>query len=229
MTFDEILEKFKAEDPKIILDALEELSQASSNAAAETQRALKAYKTNAEEKSKTVSARLEELKEQRDKYQEKIEALKKPLVSATVAGNQQKLENIKKEMRELGADMLQVSTEIEMLENTHMSGDEELYNTVLEKSAIHAKLRAIYLAAKKKVYELAVEKIKSYEKIQHETYNYDLGGGYGVNIDELKRDFHFEKYAKLEEQTKKENAAREADTEKARHTFYFGGSRPPAM
>lgn len=85
-----------------------------------------------------------------------------------------------------------------MLENTHITGDEDLYNKVVEKNTVHVKLREAYFNAKVEAYRLAEEKIEAYEKIQNRTQNFYAGGGYGVNMQELDRHFNFEKYAEIE-------------------------------
>jgi len=198
MTFNSIMEKFYAEDPKMILDALEELSQACSDASAEAQRAREAYYASAKEKEKKVVERTKVLKELLEDCEIRIEALKKPLVAATVAGDSGKLDIIKAKMKELEVEKLQLTTEIGMLENTHIVGDEDLYNKVVEKNSVHIKLREDYFKAKVETYRLAEEKIKDYEKIKKTTQNFRAGGGYGVNMQEIDRHFNFEKYAELE-------------------------------
>lgn len=202
MKFNEILEKFKAEYPGMILDALDELEKASSDAAAEAQRARDAYYASAKEKEIKVAERIKELKEHFEGCETRIEAFKKPLVAATVAGDHDKLDSIKAKMKELEVEKLQLSTEIGMLENTHITGDEDLYNKVVEKNAVHVKLREAYINAKEEAYRLAKDRIEDYEKIQKRTQNLRAGGGYGVNMQELDRHFHFEKYAEIEKTLK---------------------------
>lgn len=229
MTFDEVLEKFKAEDPKDILDALEELNQASNNAAAEAWKARTAYYANAEKKEKKVAARIKELKKQVNGYQAKIDAFKNPLISATTAGDQKELANIKDSMKALDADKVQASTEIGMLESVHIRGDEKLYNAVLDKAAEHDRLMKIYRSAKRKVYTFTIEMEEAYQKIQRETQHWNLGGGNGVDLNDISRHFHYEVYAKAEEDAAKENAARVADEEKRRHTLICDGERRPTI
>lgn len=222
MKFKEVLEKFKTgSDPKILLDALEELSQDCSNAAAEAQRASNDYYANAKEKEKKVAERVNELKEHLEYCESNIEAFKKPLVEATVVGDREKLDSIKSSMKELEIEKDQLSTEIDMLESTHMSGDEDLYNKVVEKSTIHKNLSEVYSSAKAEAYGLAGERIVGFEKIQNRTQNFYAGGGNGPNMGELERHFHFEKYAKLKEQADKELAACEAEQGRRSRTTYF--------
>lgn len=199
MTFDEVLEKLKGENPKVILDALEELEQASLDAWTEAGKARDDYYANTREKENKVADRIKELKKQFAEYQAQIDAYKNPLISATTACDQKKLASIRDSMKALEAEKVQISTEIEMLESAHIRGDEELYNKVLDRAAQHESLRKIYWAAKDEVYAFAKERAEDLEKIKNETKFHNMGGGYGVNVIELNRHFYSEKYAKLEE------------------------------
>lgn len=183
------------EDPKVILDALEEIKQASENAWSEALKAEKSYYANVKEKEIKVAARIEELNQQRDYYQTQIDSLKKPLVAATVAGKGKKLDNIKANMKEYEINKIQISTEIEMLETTHINGDEENYNEFMEKDAMYKKLRNDYRLAKRKAYEFAEEMIETYEAIKKDTILYNIGGGHETKVDEINKHFYFEKYA----------------------------------
>lgn len=191
MEFKEVMEKFKTDsDPKILLDALEELSQACSEASAEAQRASKAYYANAEAKKQKITDRIEDLRKQLKGCETKIESFKKPLVSATVSGDSQKLEEIKARMKEQEVEKIQLATEIDMLESTHVSGNKDLYEAVVKKNAVHEKLRESYVSAKVEAHTLAREIIKGYEKLQRRTQNFHAGGGIGANLVEIENHFH---------------------------------------
>jgi len=225
MEFSEVLERFRQEDPQDLLDALEELNQASINAASEAQKARAAYFADAQAKERKIADRVQELKTQRDGHQAKIDAFKNPLISATAAGDLKKLANIKEAMKTLELDKTQVSTEIAMLESAHIRGDEALYNAVLDRVAEHSRLLKIYQLAKSEVHSLAGEKEEAYRKIARDTLHINHGGGNGINLEELNRHFHYEVYAKHEEQAAKERA--ENDAKANRNTFVYDGVRRP--
>lgn len=209
MTFNKILEQFKMEDPKVILVALEEMKQASENAWAEALKAEKNYYANVKEKERKITARIEELNQQKDYCQTQIDSLKKPLVAATVAGNGKELDNIKANMKEYEINKIQISTEIEMIETTHINGDEELYNVFMEKDAMYKKLRNDYRSAKRKAYELAGEMVEEYEAIKKDTTLYNIGGGYETKVDEINKHFYFEKYAEFNEYSNNQKHGKE--------------------
>ena len=228
MTFNETLEKYKAEDPQSILDALEELNQDCLTAASVANEAEKAYYASASGKQKKIDSRIAELVKQCDGYQAKIEALKEPLVVATVAGDANKLSDIKADMKKLEVDKSQVSTEINMLKSTHVSGDAELYNDVISKNDSYLVLREAYLEAKRKVFEFAIKRVEAYEKIKKGTMNHRIGGGYGPKIDELNKHFHFEEYAKNEAEAVRQAATLEAERANKpislkTNSYVFGG------
>lgn len=207
--FNEILEQFQATDPNTLLEALKEVEQASIDAAAETRQASDAYYANAREKEEKVNNRIASLIKQRDGYQAKIEAFKKPLVAATVAGDSKKLDSIKSGMKELEADKLQVSTEIEMLQSTHMCGDAELYNDVIAKHEHFRKLLDAYWQARASVHVFAGSREDTYNKINDKTGG-RYGGGHGPDMEKLDRHYHAEEWAKINAKDAEETAARKA-------------------
>lgn len=214
MTFDETLEKLKAnEEPKIILEALTQLSDDAAAAASAAQAASRAYYDDVAAKEKKIAARISELVKQRDGLQTKIEAFREHLAAATISGNAKKLDDINASMKALEADKRQVSTEIDMLESYHVKGEQELYNAVIEASDHHASMKNHYQHAKEKVYALATEREKAWAKIQEQTRHTWAGGGNGPDIEALKKHHFAEEYARREEQVA---AQRIADAEAAK-------------
>ncbi len=231
MMIDETLKKFKSEgNPQVVLDALEQLKQESEDAWRVASDAHKAYFADADEKKEKVDARIADLTKQRDQLQAKIETFKQPLVKATASGDSKKLAEIKNSMKDIEAERSQVSEEIGLLQSAHISGEPELYETALKKAEEFCSKRESYWAAKDKVHSFALEMINVYENIsknvQRLSYNgRHSGGGYDIPVDELKRHFHYEEYAKAEELAAKEKADREAEAEKSQHTQICDGER----
>lgn len=189
--FQEALEKIRTEgDPKILLDALEELRNACEIAASDANLAEKAYYASAKAKEQKITARIEVLKKKQTECDAKIEALREPLISANLSGDSQRLQAIQTEMKALQAEKAQLVTEIDMLSEAHVPGDRELYEEVVKKNAIHASKREAYLSAKKEAYLLALDRIEAFEKLKRETKHYELGGGYGVNMARIREHFH---------------------------------------
>lgn len=201
MTFKEILEKLKTEgDPEILLAALEQVSQACSNAAADAQKASNAYYADSEAKQRKIKDRVEELKTQLEECEAKVEALKKPLVSATVSGDNQQIKEVKDRMKAQELERMQLTTEIDMLTNAHITGNEDLYDMVVEKNNVYENLRKDYVSAKAEAHKLAGERIKGYEKIQNRAKHFYAGGGNGPDMDALDKHFFHEKHEKLKKE-----------------------------
>lgn len=190
MKVSEILESMKADtNLETLLEAIEKLNQECENAAAEASRAEKAYYADAHAKKKRLDARVEDLHNQLKACDATIESFKEPLVAATISGDKKKLEEIKAQMKEQEIEKSQLDSEINLLKSTHVKGDVDLYNAVEEKFAAHIELVKEYRAAKKEVYTLADQKIEDYERVQRHTKYYNLGGGYGPDMEELRRHF----------------------------------------
>jgi chaperonin cofactor prefoldin len=192
MNFEQVLERFKTEDPTYILDALDQLSKNCSVAASAAQVAKRAYYADVAEKEEKIKVRITALIKQRDELQSKIGTLKKSLVSATISGDVKKLEDIKANMRALEVDKAQVADEISLLESTHVHGDEALFNKALEMAAEHENLSNAYRAAKVEVYNLACDREKTFRRIQERAQNFHAGGGNGINVEEIKKHFYSE-------------------------------------
>ncbi len=189
--FQEALEKVRTDgDPKILLDALEELRKDCDVAVTDARKAQNAYYSSAEAKEQKINDRIETLKKQLAECDAKIEALREPLISATASGDSQRLQAIQDRMKELQAEQAQLVTEIDMLSEAHVPGNRELYEEVVKKNAIHASTREAYLSAKKEAYLLALDRIEAFEKLERNTKHYELGGGYGVNMARIREHFH---------------------------------------
>ncbi len=208
--FEEVLKGFQEADPNGILEAIREMEQISIDAGRAAKEAEKEYYADAAQSKAKVTARIEALIKQRDACQAKIAAFKKPLASATVRGDGKKLAAIKADMKELEADKTQISTELEMLQSTHIAGDVDLYTRVIQENQRTSELREQYRTAKKKVYQFALDMLEAYQAIKQATSNYDLGGGIGADLDKLDKHFNHEKYAEIAAQSAAEEAARNA-------------------
>lgn len=212
MTFDEIFGMLQDQDPKkMISNALEELKQSVVDAAAEAGKASRAYYADAEDKQKKITSRIELLKKQRNTFQAQIEALKKPLLSATVSGNAQKLTELKASMKALEADKIQVSTELEMLESAHMSGADELYNDVVKKNDRYAAALDAYQKSMRKVYEFALKREETYNTIHRETQFYSTIPAYGPKMEELRKHYNFDEQERIRAEVARQEAALEAE------------------
>lgn len=190
--FQEALEKVRTDgDPKIILDALEELGRDYEIAARDASRAENAYYASAKAKEQKISDRIEALKKQLAECDAKIDALREPLILATTSGDGQRLHDIQDRMKELQAEQAQLATEIDMLSEAHIPGDKDLYEVVEEKNALYVSRREIYFAAKKEAYELALDKTTAFEKLEQETKYYNLDSvNYRPSISKVREHFH---------------------------------------
>lgn len=212
MTLDEVFGILQDQDPqKMISAALEELKQSMVDAAAEAHKASRAYYADAEAKQKKIASRIELLKNQRNTFQSQIEALKKPLLSATVSGNAQKLAELKASMKTLEADKIQVSTELEMLESAHMNGAEEFYNNVVEKNDRYVAALDAYQKSMRKVYEFALKKVETYNTIHRETQYYSCIPVYGPKMEDLKNHYNFDEHERIRAEVARREAALEAE------------------
>ena len=185
MNFDETLTRFQETNPDDLLEALSELEALSINAFTETSKARDAYFADAAQKKATVDARIEALIKQRNQHQAKIDAFNRSLVTATVAGDNKKMDCIRADLKECESTMLQVSTEIEMLQSAHIPGDMTLYNEVVAKNNTYQDLRTQYRTAKHDTWEFARGALKRWERIKDATHNYDMGGGFDLNMEAL--------------------------------------------
>ena len=176
-------------------------------------------------KQSAIDARIATLTGQRDELQGKLDAFKKPLVSATMNGDAKKLNEIRTSMKQLEADRQQVLVEIDMLEGTHITGDEALYNAVHEKAEAHSKAIQAYQDAKKQIFNLASKHEEAYHHLQNETKHWNLGGGHPVNLTEINEHYHREGYAKINTQAAQDQADADAEDEKRRNTFIYDGTR----
>lgn len=190
--FQEALEKVRTDgDPKILLDALEELGRDYEIAARDAGRAENAYYASAKAKEQKISDRIEALKKQLAECDAKIDALREPLILATTSGDGQRLHDIQDRMKELQAEQAQLATEIDMLSEAHIPGDKDLYEVVEEKNALYVSRREIYFAAKKEAYELALDKTTAFEKLKQETKYYNLDSvNYRPSISKVREHFH---------------------------------------
>ena len=190
--FQEALEKVRTDgDPKIILDALEELGRDYEIAARDASRAENAYYASAKAKEQKISDRIEALKKQLAECDAKIDALREPLILATTSGDGQRLHDIQDRMKELQAEQAQLATEIDMLSEAHIPGDKDLYEVVEEKNALYVSRREIYFAAKKEAYELALDKTTAFEELEQETKYYNLDSvNYRPSISKVREHFH---------------------------------------
>jgi len=115
-------------------------------------------------------------------------------------------------LKTLQAEVDALSSEINILEAAPLVGDTALYDDVVAKNNRFLELKNEYRRAKRLVYDLANEKIEAFEELKGETNYYDLGGGFGANMEKLEEHFHAEKLSKMRSQHEKEQAAlREAE------------------
>lgn len=218
MGFNQVFEKFQAEDPNEILDALKLVEQESTAAATEAAKARDAYFTDVNKKQAAVNDRISVLTGQSNELQKRIDDIRKSLVSATTSGDVKRLEGIKADMKALEADKLQVSDEIETLQTCRVTGDDRLYNNAVEKIDYFQQLRNSYIEAKVKVHTLAGEKVNVYKRVR-DKINPQYGNGKGPDRTELDKHFHLEEYEKLEEKAAADKAEREAAEERESRVF----------
>ena len=213
MNLAEILEQHKAFDTGGLLAALAEIEQISINAGEEVKKASCAYYDNADLKAAAIKGRIAMLNKRRDEYQKEIDALKKPLVSATVDGDKAELDRIKARMKELEADKAQAMTEIEMLQSAYVTGDAELYEAIMAKNDHYQETLSLYRAARELVHELAREKEEAFKTIREETGGL-YHGRYVQDFEKLYGHYHAEERAKADAAWTEKEAERKAAKEK---------------
>ncbi len=215
----EVLQKFQEIDPNRILEVLKEFKQTCIDAHRTAKDVEKTYYADAAAGEEKVKARIDALTKQRDTCQAKITAFKKPLAAATIKGNAEKLASIKADMKALAAEEGQISTEIEMLQSTHIAGSKELHDRVLAENERFKNLREQYNAAAQEIYVFAKEREKLYQNILRTATANPFERGYGIDMDKLDRHYRFELYAESAAKNAAEQAARKAAEASRPRTF----------
>lgn len=198
--FNKFWEQFKkSADPAPLLAAVNEAKQRSIDASAAAKAAEKNYFANVERKKEKVSSRIAELNGRRSAIETQYDALKYPLTTAMANEDTEELAKIRSDMKSLEAEKARVASEIELLQNVCVRGDDDLYMAVKAKHDHYLEQKKAAQEIMQTVHEY--DFVKRYTEIADHCYywsDYSIGTsvGSGADMEMVDKNYHAEDHAK---------------------------------
>ena len=125
---------FKEHGGTAALELRGELAAALKDKISETLQAVNNYFSDRKEKEKAIAARIEELKDQQEELEAKVEDYGPRLAAATISGNSAALGVIQQELTSLEAQKAAIAAQIGLLSGVAVAGDEALFNRADEQA-----------------------------------------------------------------------------------------------
>lgn len=193
--------------------------QASRAAAEEAAAAGKAYYASASTKKQKVDDSVSKLNKRLALIQARIDKLKYPYSTATADGDDEALEQLRGEIRELELEKSQCSSEIGLLQSTFVRGDETLYIAVKEAQDRFLTARNAVIDAARAIDDFDLEKmikpLVSAASNYRSEYSSGTSLGVGIDMDKLEDHYHAEA---VDKRRKEEKALKEARIREARNS-----------
>lgn len=216
--FNKYWEQFtKNADPGNLESIVEKLLSDCKAAGLEASDAESAYYASAVKKEQKVIKQIVVLKKQLSNLQAEIDAYKYPFTTATANGDDEELDNIRSAMKSLAADKAQVESEIEMLQDAFIRGDDALYSDTVAKNDLFLTLKKATQEVMKTVANCGYS--KRYESIEHlcklcaSDYTIGATAGTGADMERLDKHYNAEQHAARRRDTEQEADHQQSDYE----------------
>lgn len=148
---------------------IEKLKKSNENLWHEVENASNAYFDDVAVRKNKIKAQIEILEMQKNDIVANLASFRPSLVEATIAGDEQKLNDIQSKMAELQAQEAAINTQIEFLYETPITGSNTLFDIAKElNDKLEESGRQVYNVCHK-IEELAKEQIKVWKKIESDT------------------------------------------------------------
>lgn len=135
----------------------------------EVNEASKAYFADLSERKDKISEQIKAIEKQKDDVKKELKKMRPSLVNATVSGNAEDIKKIQERMAELKAQEASFDTQIDILYQAPIVGDDSLFDTAKElNDKLEESGQYLYKACSK-ITEQAAEYIKLWEKIKSNT------------------------------------------------------------
>ena len=128
------MDRFKECGASAALELREEMVSVLKDRISETVRATNGYFDDRKQKEKTITERVEELKDQQEELEAKVAEYGPRLAAATISGNSAALGVIQQELTNLESQKAATVAQIALLSGVSVAGDEALFNEADEKA-----------------------------------------------------------------------------------------------